>query len=95
MDTVRCLASWMGEGLVLSPRRGPFCPHSNRKHRKHRGAKRHSVGHEAAFGGPEEANLVDKLQGDEHALLSLVAECQRSVVGHIFFGRMWLKTTCG
>jgi putative acetyltransferase len=50
---------------------------------------------EAAFGGSEEADLVDKLRGDEHALLSLVAECERGVVGHILCSRMWIKTTCG
>jgi putative acetyltransferase len=49
---------------------------------------------EAAFGGHEEADLVDKLRGDEHALLSLVAECEQGVVGYILFSRMWIKTTC-
>jgi putative acetyltransferase len=50
---------------------------------------------EAAFGGSEEADLVDKLRSDEHSLLSLVAECERGVVGHILFSRMWIKTTSG
>jgi putative acetyltransferase len=46
---------------------------------------------EAAFGGSEEADLVDKLRGDQ-ALISLVAECERGIVGHILFSRMWIKT---
>ena len=46
---------------------------------------------EAAFGGSEEADLVDKLRGD-HALISLVAECELGVVGHILFSRMWIRT---
>ncbi|HXR97725.1 MAG TPA: N-acetyltransferase [Terriglobales bacterium] len=56
------------------------------------------VVNEAAFGGSEEADLVDQLRGDEHALLSLVAlmaDGQRGVVGHILFSRMWIKTTRG
>ena len=47
---------------------------------------------EAAFGGSEEADLVDKLRGDQ-ALISLVAECEPGIVGHILFSRMWIKTT--
>ena len=47
---------------------------------------------EAAFGGSEEADLVDKLRGDQ-ALISLVAECELGIVGHILFSRMWIKTT--
>lgn len=47
---------------------------------------------QAAFGGPEEADLIDSLRGAGHALLSLVAECERGVVGHILFSRMWIKT---
>ena len=46
----------------------------------------------AAFGGVEEADLVDKLREDGHALLSLVAELDGGVVGHILFSRMWIKT---
>lgn len=49
----------------------------------------------AAFGGSEEADLVDKLRGDEHSLLSLVAECECGIVGHILFSRMWIKTASG
>lgn len=46
---------------------------------------------EAAFGGSEEADLVDKLRGDQ-ALISLVAECELGIVGHILFSRLWIKT---
>ena len=46
---------------------------------------------EAAFGGSEEADLIDKLRGDQ-ALISLVAECALGIVGHILFGRMWIRT---
>lgn len=53
------------------------------------------VVNEAAFGRAAEADLVDKLRADEHALLSLVAECERGVVGHILFSRMWIKTADG
>lgn len=46
---------------------------------------------EAAFGGPDEANLIDELRGNQ-SLISLVAECEQEVVGHILFSRMWIKT---
>jgi putative acetyltransferase len=47
----------------------------------------------AAFGGTDEADLVDKLRGDGHALISLVAELEGSIVGHIMFSRMWIKAS--
>jgi putative acetyltransferase len=47
---------------------------------------------QAAFGGCEEANLIDKLRGDQ-ALLSLVAECESGIVGHILFSRIWIVTS--
>src|SRR4051812_14243410 len=50
---------------------------------------------EAAFGGSEEADLVDRLRGDKHALLSLVAELSAGIVGHIMFSRMWIRTSAG
>jgi putative acetyltransferase len=50
---------------------------------------------EAAFGGSEEADLVDQLRADQHVLLSLLAECERGVVGHILFSRMWIETASG
>lgn len=49
----------------------------------------------AAFGGPDEADLVDKLRGDEYALISLVAELKGIIVGHIMFSRMWIHTSPG
>jgi putative acetyltransferase len=48
---------------------------------------------EAAFGGSDEADLVDRLRGDDHALLSLVAELESGVVGHIMFSRMWINAS--
>ena len=46
---------------------------------------------EEAFGGPDEATLVDKLRADGHVLVSLVAELDSGIVGHILFSRMWIK----
>ncbi|MCH8207083.1 MAG: N-acetyltransferase [Chloroflexi bacterium] len=40
---------------------------------------------EAAFGRPNEADLVDTLRAAGHAVLSLVAINKGQVVGHIFF----------
>jgi len=51
--------------------------------------------HEAAFGGSDEADLVDRLRGDDHALLSLVAELESGIIGHIMFSRMWINTSSG
>jgi len=48
----------------------------------------------AAFGGSEEADLVDKLRA-EHALISLVGELNAAVVGHIMFSRMWINIPAG
>jgi len=50
---------------------------------------------EAAFGGSEEAELVEKLHADGEVLLSLVAELDGRVVGHILFSRMWVDTASG
>jgi putative acetyltransferase len=50
---------------------------------------------EAAFGRPDEADLVDKLRTDGNALVSLVAEADAGIVGHILFSRMWIKTLTG
>jgi len=50
---------------------------------------------QAAFGGPEEAELVDKLRAEKQALISLVAEVDRAIVGHIMFSRMWINTSSG
>jgi len=49
----------------------------------------------AAFGRIDEADLVDALRGDEHALISLVAELEGRIVGHIFFSRIWITSAGG
>jgi putative acetyltransferase len=51
--------------------------------------------HEAAFGRPDEADLVDKLRGEGAVLLSLVAELELQIAGHILFSRMWIETSTG
>ncbi len=51
--------------------------------------------HEAGFGRPDEANLVDRLRADGHALISLVAELEDGVAGHILFSRMWIDASAG
>ena len=51
--------------------------------------------HEAAFGGSEEAELVDALRAAGEALLSLIAELDGRIVGHILFSRMWIETPSG
>jgi putative acetyltransferase len=50
---------------------------------------------EAAFGEAEEADLVDKLRSDGSALVSLVAEWESAIVGHVLFSRMWIDATPG
>jgi putative acetyltransferase len=50
---------------------------------------------EAAFGGADEAEIVDKLRGDDGALLSLVAEVDGSIVGHLLFSRMAIDAPGG
>ncbi|MGP0075581.1 MAG: GNAT family N-acetyltransferase [Bryobacteraceae bacterium] len=48
---------------------------------------------EAAFGRPDEADLVDQLRAEGVVLASLVAQREKSLVGHILFSRMWIETT--
>ncbi len=50
---------------------------------------------EAAFGGPDEADLVRRLYDDGDALLGLVAEVEGQVVGHILFSRLPIETAQG
>jgi len=50
---------------------------------------------EAAFGRPDEADLIDGLRAEGAVLLSLVAEVERRIVGHILFSRMWIDTSNG
>ena len=46
---------------------------------------------EAAFGQPDEADLVDGLRTEGVVLVSLVAEVEQRIVGHILFTRMWIE----
>ncbi len=50
---------------------------------------------EAAFGGAEEADLVEALRTEGVVLLSLVAEVDDRIVGHILFSRMSIETPAG
>jgi putative acetyltransferase len=54
----------------------------------------HSV-NEAAFGQREEADLVDNLRSAGVVLVSLVAEVNTRIVGHILFSRMSVETADG
>jgi putative acetyltransferase len=50
---------------------------------------------EAAFGRSGEADLVDRLRAEGAVLLSLVAEVDGQIVGHILFSRMTVETAQG
>ena len=52
----------------------------------------HAV-HQAAFGQPDEADLVDNLRTEGVVLASIVAELDERIAGHILFTRMWIGTT--
>jgi putative acetyltransferase len=43
----------------------------------------------AAFGKPDEADLVARLRADEDVMFELVAEEAGEVIGHILFSRLW------
>lgn len=45
----------------------------------------------AAFGQRAEADLVDALRKDGDLVLSLVAEVEGAVVGHVGFSRLWIE----
>jgi putative acetyltransferase len=47
---------------------------------------------EAAFGRPDEAELVERLRNENAVLASLVAVLDSELVGHILFSRMWIQT---
>jgi putative acetyltransferase len=51
--------------------------------------------HETAFGRRDEADLVEGLCAEGAVLLSLVAEWEARVVGHILFSRMFIETAYG
>ena len=50
---------------------------------------------EEAFGGPEEANIIEKLRSDCPDMLSLVAVCEDRIVGHILFSPAVIETDNG
>lgn len=49
----------------------------------------------AAFGQPDEANLVDRLRADGDALVELVVEAEGRIVGHIMFSRLGIGAITG
>ncbi len=50
---------------------------------------------EAAFGRSDEADLIDRLQLEGAVLLSVVAELDGQIIGHILFSRMTVETGQG
>lgn len=50
---------------------------------------------EVAFGRPDEADLIDRLLAEGAVLLSLVAEIDGEIAGHIMFSRMTVETAQG
>lgn len=50
---------------------------------------------ESAFGHSDEADLIDRLRLERAVLLSLVAEVDGQIVGHILFSRMTVETAHG
>src|SRR5580704_12269075 len=50
---------------------------------------------EAAFGETAEADLVDKLREHGSVLISLVAEYEAAIIGHVLFSRMHFNTASG
>jgi putative acetyltransferase len=50
---------------------------------------------EAAFGRSDEAGLIDRLRVEEAVLLSLVAEVDGQIIGHILFSRMTVEAAQG
>jgi len=44
---------------------------------------------EAAFGRPDEADLVERLRADRDAMFELVEEDEGQIVGHILYSRLW------
>jgi len=50
---------------------------------------------QAAFNGVDEANLVNTLRDGGFVEVSLVAECDQQIVGHILFSRVTINTNTG
>ncbi|MDQ8727260.1 N-acetyltransferase [Bradyrhizobium sp. LHD-71] len=49
----------------------------------------------AAFGQPMEAELVARLRSDGDLTLSLVAEDEGAIAGHVAFSRLWIEDARG
>ena len=64
-----------------------------RENPEERGAVRLLI--EAAFGRPDEADLVDRLRSEGVVLASFIAARERRIVGHVLFSRMWIETASG
>jgi putative acetyltransferase len=45
----------------------------------------------AAFGQRNEAELVERLRGEGELVLSLVAEDDGAIIGHVAFSRVWIE----
>ena len=45
----------------------------------------------AAFGGRQEAELVERMRNEGDLVLSLVAEDEGRIVGHVAFSRVWIE----
>src|SRR5579863_3627885 len=50
---------------------------------------------ESAFGRSDEADLIDGIRDDEAILLSLVADLDGQIIGHILLSRMTVETAQG
>jgi putative acetyltransferase len=50
---------------------------------------------DAAFGRPDESDLIDRLRDEGAVVLSLVASFDGQPVGHLLFSRMWIDTPGG
>jgi putative acetyltransferase len=50
---------------------------------------------DAAFGGSEESQLIDNLRTEGQVLLSLIAEDQGDLIGHILFSRIQIEDRAG
>jgi putative acetyltransferase len=47
---------------------------------------------EAAFGRPDEADLIERLRADGDVVFELVEEDLEQVAGHILFSRLWVDS---
>jgi len=56
---------------------------------------RTKVGNRLAFGQNDDANLVDPLRSGGYTRLSLVAEQDGAVIGHLLFSRLPIETATG